>query len=91
MRTGVHGQTASAAAEAVALRAVLAGVAVLAEQLLLVLGAVGRVQRLVAQACGFFGGWEARAMFMLSMRCSHSLPSSIFVHNGVEVVYTYRT
>lgn len=52
MRTGVHGQAAGAAAEAVTLRAVLASVAVLAEQLLLVLGAVGGVQRLVAQTCG---------------------------------------
>lgn len=51
MSAGVHGQTASAAAEAVALGSVLAGVAVLAEQLLLVLGAVGGVQGLVAQAC----------------------------------------
>lgn len=55
MSTGIHGQTTSTAAETVALRTVFAGVAVLAEQLLLVLGAVGGVQRLVAQACQAHG------------------------------------
>lgn len=60
MGSGVHGQAAGTAAEAVTLRAVLAGVAVLAEELLLVLGAVGGVQGLVAHACGFA---------MCAMRC----------------------
>lgn len=47
---GVHAQAASAAAEAVALGAVLPGVAVLAVELALVLSAVGGVQHLVAHA-----------------------------------------
>lgn len=49
--TGVHAEAASATAEAVALGAVLARVAHLAEELSLVLGAVGGVQQLVAQTC----------------------------------------
>ena len=45
---GVHGECAGALAEADALGAVLAAVARLAEQLLLVLRAVRRVQQLLA-------------------------------------------
>jgi hypothetical protein len=48
--TGVHAEAASAAAKAVALGAVLARVAHLAEELSLVLSAVGGVQQLVAQS-----------------------------------------
>lgn len=47
---GVHAQAAGTTAEAVALGAVLPGVAVLAVQLALVLSAVGGVQHLVAHA-----------------------------------------
>lgn len=49
MVPGVHGQAAGAPAEAVALRPELARVAHLAEQLTLVLRAVGGVQQLGAQ------------------------------------------
>lgn len=48
--TGVHAEAASATAEAVALGAVLARVAHLAEELSLVLRAVGGVQQLVAHS-----------------------------------------
>lgn len=47
----VHGEGAGAAAEADALRAVLPPVAGLAEEGLLVLAAVGRLQAFVAQVC----------------------------------------
>jgi len=47
----VHGQTASSATEAVALRAELAGVADFAKQLALVLGAVCRVEHFTAKTC----------------------------------------
>ena len=50
MSAGVHAQAARAAAEAVALGSVLAGVAVLAVQFLFVLGAVGGVKHLLAHA-----------------------------------------
>ena len=49
--SGVHAERAGPTAEAVTLGAVLAAVALLAEQDLLVLAAVGRVQRLVAHGC----------------------------------------
>lgn len=48
MSTGVHGQTASTTAESVALGSVLTGVAVFAEQFLLVLCAICGVQGFVA-------------------------------------------
>lgn len=50
MGTGVRGQAAGTTTETVALGSVLAAVAVFAEQLLLVLRAVCRVQSLVAHA-----------------------------------------
>lgn len=50
MGAGVHAQAARAAAEAVALGSVLAGVAVLAVQFLFVFGAVGRVEHFTAHA-----------------------------------------
>lgn len=50
MSAGVHGKSASSAAESVALGSILASVADLAEELVLVLIGVGRVQELVAQA-----------------------------------------
>ncbi len=51
MLADVHGEGAGAAAEADALRAVLPPVAGLAEEGLLVLAAVGRLQAFVAQVC----------------------------------------
>lgn len=47
----VHGETASSATEAVALRAKLAAVADFAVQLALVLGAVCRVEHFTAKTC----------------------------------------
>lgn len=47
----VHGQTASSATEAVALRAELTAVADFAKQLALVLGTVCRVERFAAKTC----------------------------------------
>ena len=51
MSSDVHGEGAGTATESVALGSVLASVAHLAEELVLVLVGVGRVQKLVAQAC----------------------------------------
>lgn len=51
----IHGQAASSATEAVALRAELAGVADFAIQLVLMLGAVCRVERFIAKTCNTHG------------------------------------
>lgn len=48
MGAGVHAEAAGTTAETVALGAVLAGVAILAEQLTFVLGAVGGVEEFAA-------------------------------------------
>lgn len=51
MLAGVHAEGAGAAAETVALGSEFASVTHFAEQLVLMLVGVGRVQELVAQAC----------------------------------------
>lgn len=49
MGAGVHAQAASTTTEAVALGAILAGVAVLAKEFSFVLSAVGRVEQFAAE------------------------------------------
>lgn len=88
MSTGVHGQTASTTAESVALGSVLTGVAVFAEQFLLVLCAVCGVQWFVAHTYKKieFSTFKKCSIYLLHNKIiitSKTLCCTLMQHNGI--------